>query len=198
MINDKKLDMNKHLVDTLNKYEDEPDIVEQVIRNSPSPVKGYKGGSSPIQPKPLVNFSPKFYQNTKQKLSKEEVEKEKFDRHMDKEYGHEAIKKDILKQIYQNKKAGKLPYEGMSQSTIIVAEVIKDKAQKQLAKMRSKDSSITPPTTVKPVKRMLIDVSEDPELKVMRERVFNNRRVVHDVDRGGIAGLLGGVKKNQR
>jgi len=86
----------------------------------------------------------------------------------------------------------------MSQSTIIVAEVIKDKAQKQLAKMRSKDSSTTPPTTVKPVKRMLIDVSEDPELKVMRERVFNNRRVVHDVDRGGIAGLLGGVKKNQR
>jgi hypothetical protein len=41
--------MHKHIVDTLNKYEDGPDIVEQVIRNSPTPVKGYVGGSSPTE-----------------------------------------------------------------------------------------------------------------------------------------------------
>ena len=32
-------DMNKHVIDTLNKYEDGPNIVEEVIRNSPVPVK---------------------------------------------------------------------------------------------------------------------------------------------------------------
>ena len=40
-------DMNKHVIDTLNKYEDGPNIVEEVIRNSPVPVKGYAGGTTP-------------------------------------------------------------------------------------------------------------------------------------------------------
>jgi len=35
MIKDKKLDMNKHVVDTLNKYEDGADIQQQVINYSP-------------------------------------------------------------------------------------------------------------------------------------------------------------------
>ena len=42
-----ELDMNKHVVDTLNKYEDGPDIVEEVIRNSSTPVPGYIGGATP-------------------------------------------------------------------------------------------------------------------------------------------------------
>ena len=68
--------------------------------------------------------------------TKQEIKKEEFDRYMDKEYGQEAIKKDILKQIYQNKKNKKDPYDGMSTSSIMVAEIIKDKAKSQLAAMK--------------------------------------------------------------
>ena len=42
-----EMDMNKHIINTLNKYEDGPDIVEEVIRTSPIPVKGYGGGKTP-------------------------------------------------------------------------------------------------------------------------------------------------------
>tara|TARA_R110000851_G_scaffold93906_3_gene204479 strand:+ start:743 stop:1540 length:798 start_codon:yes stop_codon:yes gene_type:complete len=82
---------------------------------------------------PTITFKSDFLQPVK---SKEEVKKEKFDRYMDKEYGHEAIKKDVLKQVYQNKKAGKAPYENMSTSSIIVAETVKDAAKAKLAKLK--------------------------------------------------------------
>ena len=42
-----EFDMNRHVIDTLNKFEDGPDIVEEVIRNSPIPVPGYVGGATP-------------------------------------------------------------------------------------------------------------------------------------------------------
>tara|TARA_R110001599_G_scaffold45221_1_gene133893 strand:- start:27 stop:824 length:798 start_codon:yes stop_codon:yes gene_type:complete len=82
---------------------------------------------------PTITFKSDFLQPVK---SKEEVKKEKFDRYMDKEYGHEAIKKDVLKQVYQNKKAGKAPYENMSTSSIIVAETVRDAAKAKLAKLK--------------------------------------------------------------
>ncbi len=86
-----------------------------------------------MAPMPTISFKSDFLQPMK---SKEEIKKEKFDRYMDKEYGHEAIKKDVLKQIYQNKKAGKAPYENMSTSSIIVAETVKDAAKAKLAKLK--------------------------------------------------------------
>ena len=82
---------------------------------------------------PTITFKSDFLQPVK---SKEEVKKEKFDRYMDKEYGHEAIKKDVLKQVYQNKKAGRAPYENMSTSSIIVAETVRDAAKAKLAKLK--------------------------------------------------------------
>jgi len=42
-----ELDMTKHIVDTLNENEDANIILEDVIRNSPTPVKGYVGGATP-------------------------------------------------------------------------------------------------------------------------------------------------------
>ena len=47
-----EFDMNKHVIDTLNKYEDGPNIKEedlfvQAIRNSSTPVPGYIGGATP-------------------------------------------------------------------------------------------------------------------------------------------------------
>ena len=45
-------DMTDHVIDTLNKFEDGPDIVKEVIRNSPVPVKGYVGGTTPNDTEP--------------------------------------------------------------------------------------------------------------------------------------------------
>ena len=92
-------------------------------------------------------FKPDFFKPTEtKKQSNEEIKKEKFDRYMDKEYGHEAIKKDVLKQVYQNKKAGKAPYENMSTSSIIVAETVKDAAKAELARLKgpAKNKKILP------------------------------------------------------
>ena len=36
MVKDKKLDMNKHIVDTLNKFEDADDIIDYAIMRSPN------------------------------------------------------------------------------------------------------------------------------------------------------------------
>ena len=47
MIKDKKLDMNKHIVDTLNKFEDADDIIDYAIMRSPTPVKGYPKPEEP-------------------------------------------------------------------------------------------------------------------------------------------------------
>ena len=41
------LNLRKSTIDALNKYEDGPDLVEEVIRNSPTPVPGYVGGATP-------------------------------------------------------------------------------------------------------------------------------------------------------
>ena len=46
------LNLRKHTIDTLNKYEDGPDLVEEVIRNSPTPVPGYVGGTTPDKTEP--------------------------------------------------------------------------------------------------------------------------------------------------
>jgi len=86
-----------------------------------------------------ITFKPDFF---KTPLSKKEIEEKKFKDHMEKEYGDEAIKRDVLKEIYKNKKAGKDPYHNMSQSSIMVAEIVKDRAQEQLKKIKSKDVSI--------------------------------------------------------
>ena len=84
--NFKDFDMNKHVIDTLNKYEDKPDIKEEdvfvkAIRNSPVPVPGYEGGATPKpeQPKRIeVKGYPKkpynaFDELVKQNKKEEEV-----------------------------------------------------------------------------------------------------------------------------
>ena len=64
----KDFDMDKHVVDTLNKYEDKPDIiVEEVIRKSPVPVPGYEGGATPKRKaKPYNAFDELVKQNKKE------------------------------------------------------------------------------------------------------------------------------------
>ena len=76
---------------------------------------------------PTVNRYKAFKENQKQKL-----EEKKFNQHMEKEYGEKSIGQYLRKKIYANKKAGKAPYENFSSSDIIVAEDLKEKAQKRL------------------------------------------------------------------
>jgi len=95
-----------------------------------------------IADQPLVSFTPEFYKNPEPKKTKKEIEDIKFKAHMEKEYGDEAIKRDVLKEIYQNKKAGREPYEGMSQSSIMVAEIVKDKAKATIKKQAAQTDNM--------------------------------------------------------
>ena len=73
----KDFDMDKHVVDTLNKYEDKPDIiVEEVIRKSPVPVPGYEGGATPKRKAKLYNaFDELVKQNKKEEEAKQKNKK---------------------------------------------------------------------------------------------------------------------------
>jgi len=73
----KDFDMDKHVVDTLNKYEDKPDIiVEEVIRKSPVPVPGYEGGATPKRKaKPYNAFDELVKQNKKEEEAKQKNKK---------------------------------------------------------------------------------------------------------------------------
>ena len=73
----KDFDMDKHVVDTLNKYEDKPDIiVEEVIRKSPVPVPGYEGGGIPKRKaKPYNAFDELVKQNKKEEEARQKNKK---------------------------------------------------------------------------------------------------------------------------
>ena len=73
----KDFDMDKHTIDTLNKYEDKPDIiVEEVIRKSPVPVPGYEGGATPKRKaKPYNAFDELVKQNKKEEEARQKNKK---------------------------------------------------------------------------------------------------------------------------
>jgi hypothetical protein len=73
----KDFDMDKHVIDTLNKYEDKPDIiVEEVIRKSPVPVPGYEGGATPKRKaKPYNAFDELVKQNKKEEEARQKNKK---------------------------------------------------------------------------------------------------------------------------
>ena len=73
----KDFDMDKHVIDTLNKYEDKPDIiVEEVIRKSPVPVPGYEGGATPKRKaNPYNAFDELVKQNKKEEEAKQKNKK---------------------------------------------------------------------------------------------------------------------------
>ena len=77
----KDFDMDKHVIDTLNKYEDKPDIKEEdvfvkAIRNSPVPVPGYEGGATPKRKaKPYNAFDELVKQNKKEEEARQKNKK---------------------------------------------------------------------------------------------------------------------------
>ena len=73
----KDFDINKHVIDTLNMYEDKPDIIlEEVIRKSPVPVPGYEGGATPKRKaKPYNAFDELVKQNKKEEEARQKNKK---------------------------------------------------------------------------------------------------------------------------
>ena len=70
----KDFDMDKHVVDTLNKFEDSDDIIDYAIQRSSTPVKGYP---KPEQPKRIeVKGYPKKPYNTFDELVKQNKKEE--------------------------------------------------------------------------------------------------------------------------
>lgn len=70
----KDFDMDKHVVDTLNKYEDSDDIIDYAIQRSSTPVKGYP---KPEQPKRIeVKGYPKKPYNAFDELVKQNKKEE--------------------------------------------------------------------------------------------------------------------------
>ena len=106
----KDFDMDKHTIDTLNKYEDKPDIiVEEVIRKSPVPVPGHEGGATPKPDpskgiiKPFDNLNPESYPvNQKEDLSMWDLMK-KSARNEIKKGNHSEMKqiKELLHDDYK-------------------------------------------------------------------------------------------------
>ena len=76
---------------------------------------------------PTINKYKTFKENQKKQL-----EEKKLNQHMEREYGDRAMGQYMRKKEYENKKAGKAPYDNFSTSDIIVAEDLKDKAAKKL------------------------------------------------------------------
>ena len=113
MEKDKKFNMDKHVVDTLNKFEDGPDIQQQVINYSPVKVQQKNKKILPAKPdekkgiiKPYRNDDPSTYpKNQKDEMSLWDMMKESA--RMDAKKGDHSGMRQIKKTLHDDyKKSG--------------------------------------------------------------------------------------------
>ena len=72
----KDFDMDKHVVDTLNKFEDSDDIIDYAIQRSSTPVKGYPKPEQPKRKaKPYNAFDELVKQNKKEEEARQKNKK---------------------------------------------------------------------------------------------------------------------------
>ena len=181
----KDFDMNKHVIDTLNKYEDKPDIiVEEVIRKFPVPVPGYEGGATPKPDpskgiiKPFDNLNPESYPvNQKEDLSMWDLMK-KSARNEIKKGNHSEMKqiKELLHDDY--KRSG--------------GQWMTDDEKKLIGQYKSKG-------TIEPMKinlnlditknRLLVEKRRE-EIQRMKQSIDDDRKIFEKkLRRGGNQGL---------
>jgi len=181
----KDFDMDKHVVDTLNKYEDKPDIiVEEVIRKFPVPVPGYEGGATPKPDpskgiiKPFDNLNPESYPvNQKEDLSMWDLMK-KSARNEIKKGNHSEMKqiKELLHDDY--KRSG--------------GQWMTDDEKKLIGQYKSKG-------TIEPMKinlnlditknRLLVEKRRE-EIQRMKQSIDDDRKIFEKkLRRGGNQGL---------
>jgi len=127
---------------------------EKEIQEARDYIKRKVGDISKLQAAPSLSsediniLSTNVYKPIIEKLPAVKSKEEKFNEHMEKEYGPKAMGQYMRKKEFANRKAGKAPYENFSSSEIIVAEDIKDKAKRRLQKLKEygiEESSIKQP-----------------------------------------------------
>jgi len=149
----------------------------------------------PNKNNPTVNKYKAFKDDQKKQL-----EEKKFNEHMEKEYGEKAMGQYMRKKEYENKKAGKAPYDNFSTSDIIVAEDIKDKAKKRLKAMnlpKSTDSIsdlniIGSYKPIEPFKKDLAAIQAEENFKKLQREIKEEK---FRLANSGLASIMGGDPK---
>ena len=182
MEKDKKFNMDKHVVDTLNKFEDGPDIQQQVINYSPVKVQQKNKKILPAKPdekkgiiKPYRNDDPSTYpKNQKDEMSMWDMMKESA--RMDAKKGDHSGMRQIKKTLHDDyKRSG--------------GKWMSDEEKKMIGKH----------TLPEPIKlnlepitkgRLLLEEMEadNKRLEEQRKKIFEKKQ--NDENIGGLAYLL--------
>ena len=182
MEKDKKFNMDKHVVDTLNKFEDGPDIQQQVINYSPVKVQQKNKKILPAKPdekkgiiKPYRNDDPSTYpKNQKDEMSLWDMMKESA--RMDAKKGDHSGMRQIKKTLHDDyKRSG--------------GKWMSDEEKKMIGKH----------TLPEPIKlnlepitkgRLLLEEMEadNKRLEEQRKKIFEKKQ--NDENIGGLAYLL--------
>ena len=189
-------DMNKHVIDTLNKYEDGPNIVEEVIRNSPVPVKGYAGGTTPSDRPTMADRI----------AAEKQMKKVALQPNYNGKYFQQLVKDDEA----AYKKAQQYPNEASPEQMARLAYNMEKSRQmtggdgrydKPTAIIKKKKIAPTPPLKIK-FNNYQPYIPEPPSPEMLaRERSF--KKLIQDNEDkkqkdlyAGLPGLLGGFKNN--
>ena len=211
-----EFDMNRHVIDTLNKFEDGPDIVEEVIRNSPTPVPGYVGGATPD---PTVPTRAERIAGQKQleKLAVQPDSRGVFQKAVaadeaaykkSQQYPNEATPEQVARLAYNMEKSRQMTggdgrYD--KPKAIIKKKKIPEKLfenifDKNGLRVSKKKTAPTPPLKIK-FNTYQPYIPDPPSPELIRQSE-NFKKILQDTQdkkireaNAGLAGLLGGFKK---
>ena len=161
MEKNKKFNMDKHVVDTLNKYEDGPDIMQQVINYSPTKI-----------PQKNKKILPK--KNQKDEMSMWDMMKESA--RMDAKKGDHSGMRQIKKTLHDDyKKSG--------------GKWMSDEEKKMIGKYKQPEPIKLDLSTVTKGRLLLQQMREDDKrLEEQRKKIFEKKQ--SDENIGGLAYLL--------
>ena len=182
MEKNKKFDMDKHVVDTLNKYEDGPTVEQQVINYSPVKVQQKNKKILPAKPdekkgiiKPYRNDDPSTYpKNQKDKMSLWDMMKESA--RMDARKGDYTGMRQIKKTLHDDyKKSG--------------GKWMNDEELKMIGKFKHPEPMKIDLTGISKGRLLLEQMREDEKrLEEQRKKIFEKKQ--NDENIGGLAYLL--------
>ena len=186
MEKDKKFNMDKHVVDTLNKFEDGPDIQQQVINYSPVKVQQKNKKILPAKPdekkgiiKPYRNDDPSTYpKNQKDEMSMWDMMKESA--RMDARKGDYTGMRQIKKTLHDDyKKSG--------------GKWMSDEEKKMIGKHTLPEPIKLDLSTVSKGRLLLEQMREDDKrLAEQRKKIFEKKQSNENI--GGLAYLLNTYK----
>ena len=186
MEKNKKFDMDKHVVDTLNKYEDGPTIEQQVINYSPVKVQQKNKKILPAKPdekkgiiKPYRNDDPSTYpKNQKDEMSLWDMMKESA--RIDARKGDRSAMKHIKRTLHDDyKKSG--------------GKWMNDEELKMIGKFKHPEPMKIDLTGISKGRLLLEQMREDDKrLAEQRKKIFEKKQSNENI--GGLAYLLNTYK----